>query len=254
MIKPLFFFDNVLDRGELSASSTATGYDVLNVTDWRPYTRWRPDTMSAYIHADCGSAQPADSLFIAGHSLWSSGVTVTVLAGATSVIGAATTLATVVPDSDRALMAKFNSVSARHWFVLFEGGGSPELIPEMGIVAVGAAFEGERGLQYGFDPFGRDLKGSFNTAVEGDPLGRVLDYEQFKESLQFNLITVDWLRDSFIPAWNTHLKLKPWGFCPDPDNNPGECFLVGTTGGFKAAPRTPALVDLSFEVMGKFEG
>jgi hypothetical protein len=256
MTPPILFFDNVLARGQLFASSTAALFNVLNVIDWRTYTRWQPATMDAYIRVDCGTAQPADSLFIAGHNLHTMGTHfVRVRAGTTSSLGSSTLVAEFdVSDlsADAPFAIRFNNTSSRYWFVQFIGDGlNPDLTPHFGIIALGVAFVMPVGLVYGFDPFGRDIKGANNTAVEGDPLGSVINYEAFEESLGFNLTPISFMEDSFIPAWNRHLKLKPFGFWPNPAKV--DAFVVRTKGGFKAPPRTATLCDLTFDVAGKFE-
>ena len=39
--KPILLFDNVFEDGTPTATDTASGYDVLNLIDWRNYTYWK---------------------------------------------------------------------------------------------------------------------------------------------------------------------------------------------------------------------
>lgn len=42
---PRIYHDNRLDDGTPAASTTDTGYDVLNLLDWRPFTKWQPTAL-----------------------------------------------------------------------------------------------------------------------------------------------------------------------------------------------------------------
>ena len=52
---PKIFHDNRLDGGTPVASTTATGFDVLNLRDFRPYTEWQPTALPATVTADAAS-------------------------------------------------------------------------------------------------------------------------------------------------------------------------------------------------------
>ncbi len=55
MALPKIFHDNRFDDGTPVASTTAAGYDVLNLLDWRPYTKWQPTALPATITGDAAS-------------------------------------------------------------------------------------------------------------------------------------------------------------------------------------------------------
>jgi hypothetical protein len=67
--KPKFLYDNRLDDADPVASSTASGYSVFNIRDWRPYTSWRPASMPATVTVQSPYMQPADYAFVYGHDL-----------------------------------------------------------------------------------------------------------------------------------------------------------------------------------------
>ena len=52
---PKIFHDNRFDDGTPVASTTAAGFDVLNLLDWRPYTEWQPTALPATVTADSAS-------------------------------------------------------------------------------------------------------------------------------------------------------------------------------------------------------
>ena len=78
MQNPKIFHDNRLADGTPVASSTASGYNVLNLRDFRPYTWWKPDAMPATVTVDSGKPMQADSVFLCGHDLGTQGTVVEV--------------------------------------------------------------------------------------------------------------------------------------------------------------------------------
>ena len=72
----LILYDNILGNTVLTASSTASEYDVDNLKDWKVYTQWKPNTTGSHtITVDCGSAKAANAMGIIGHNLYSTGST-----------------------------------------------------------------------------------------------------------------------------------------------------------------------------------
>lgn len=55
MSLPRFYHDNRFDGGTPAASTTAAGFDVLNLLDWRPYTKWQPTALPATVTGDAAS-------------------------------------------------------------------------------------------------------------------------------------------------------------------------------------------------------
>lgn len=52
MSYPKILHDNRFDDGDPVASTTAAGYDVRHVRDWRPYTRWKPSATPSLVQVD----------------------------------------------------------------------------------------------------------------------------------------------------------------------------------------------------------
>lgn len=71
MSNPKILYDNRLSDATPTASSTASGYSVLNLRDWRPYTWWAPASLPATVTVDCGVAREADYALLYGHDLHS---------------------------------------------------------------------------------------------------------------------------------------------------------------------------------------
>ena len=72
----------------------------------------------------------------------------------------------------------------------------------------------------------------------GQPLGRAIDYEQWTQDIALRNVSWSWARNSFLPAWRSNLRGKPFGFVWDSDSYPGDVVLA-TTGGELHIPHRP---------------
>lgn len=254
---PAFYFDSRFLDGMLAASSTENGYHAQNVTDFRPYTFWKPDpaqTTSVYSLTVTGlpsGLQSANYLLIYGHTLGSvGGTTVEVLSGDDAGSLAPVAGASVVVTDDKPVLLPINAVPKAAWQVRFTKNDPGDEPAETAIVALGNALEIPAGIREGFDPIGRDLEGRTNISVIGNPIGKIIDYQSWKQSLTFELLQWDWVRDTFLPAWQSHLKGTPFVFAWDPEDYPNELFLVNAGDSFTTPHRAGMITDLTVQVMG----
>ncbi len=256
MAKPTLFFDNLLaDVGAtVTASSTAAGYAVQNLYDWRSYTWWRPSAMPANVTIDCGADRQADYALVHTHNLGAlmSVETINVQIRASTDNFAASddliaTLTPLVEGDDAPLLAVFSTPQTyRYWRLVFVGA----VAPSIAIAAIGQLFELPAYLSQGFDPLGRTLEGQGNINEKGQPLGRSVQFESWTQPIMLERIARSWLTGQWLPAWRSHLRGQPFVFGWDHELAPTELTLV-TAGVRFAAPHYPGgLVDLSFDVSG----
>jgi hypothetical protein len=246
MSNPKILYDNALDDGTPAASTTATGFDVLNLRDWRPYTRWKPTAIPATVTVDRGSAQACDYGLLWGHNLYTTGCTAE-LRGSTDNFSASDVLVdSITPTSDDPILLQFGAVSYRYWRWRFTTGTAPTIA----IAAMGTALEMPVGLDFGFDPVGRMPMGAVNTSESGHPLGTVTRFEEWSETLTFDFVTWAWLRATWLPAWEAHLRDKPFVLAWEPTSYDTELRLVTRKGGFKAPHQPGSYGKLSFDVVG----
>lgn len=244
--KPLVLYDNRLADGALTASSTASGdFAAANLIDWRPYTWWRPDALPATVTVDCGSARAADYCAVYGHDLGTQGATLEVRYSSDDFAADDNLAATITPGDDTPFVLSFGSQSARYWRVRISGGAA-----SLAIVSVGERLTLPRRLRAGFDPTARAPQGKFNRSMKGHPLGSVIDYEEWSETLRLRSVSWDWIRDSWQPAWQAHLKHQPWLFAWDPEDHASELYLVGSTRGYKTPITTGQFADFEMQVSG----
>ena len=242
-------YDNRLTDAIPVASTTETGFAVANLTDWRPYTQWKPTALPATITVDCGAAKSADYALVWGHDLGTQGA-VAEIRGSTDNFAASDVLvASDTPADDAPIALYFTAASFRYWRLTVTG----STVPTIGIAAIGARLDLPRAFQSGFDPVGREPMGPFNRSVTGQPLGRALEFEEWSETVTVPLVAWDWLRSTWIPAWSAHLAATPFALDWDAAGHPAEIRLVAAKGGFTAPHRPGAIADLAFDVFGAIE-
>lgn len=244
---PIALFDNRLADAVPLASSTAAGFAALNLIDFRAYTFWKPAAMPAWVTVNCGVNKNIDSIAILGHDLATQGCTVEVRSSTDNFAASDVLQWTDTPVFDEPLLLAGNTVGGmRYWRLRVTGPSAPTIA----IAVFGERLTFPRRLVQGFDPIGRESVGDTNVSEKGHPLGRDVQFETWKASLDFRRIDGAWLRSTFLPAWQAHLRGKPWIFSWDPDDHPDEARLVMCGDAFKAASMEGTTTGLTFDVSG----
>lgn len=244
---PKFLHDNRLDDATPVASTTATGYSVLNLRDFRPYTFFKPTALPATITVDCATPKSVDYWAVYGHDLFTQGCTIELRGSTDNFAASDVLLDTFTPTNNKAFIRYITAVSYRYWRLRIAGGAT---MPALAIAALGVALDVPQYLSEGFDPMGRKVVGISNRSMDGHPLGRTIKFEQWEETLRFQHLTWSWLRASFETAWNAHLRDDPFLFHWNPNGNPAEIYLVMIKDAFKSPHRSGALCDLTLDVAG----
>lgn len=247
MAQPKILYENRFKDATPVASTTATGYDVLNLRDFRPYTWWKATALPATVTVNCGSAKAADYAVVWGHDLYSNACTVEIRGSTDNFSASDVLVATRTPTSDSPFVMLFNSVSYQYWRIKITGAAG---IPTIAIAAVGARLDVPSYLDEGFDPVGREAMGQFNRSEKGHPLGKLVQFEEWRASMKFPVVTWTWLRASFDPAWRAWLRSAPFVFAWDTDNYAAELFLVQAEDKFETPHHAGGYADLQIEVFG----
>lgn len=246
MTGPLALYESRLNDAAPVASSTAAGFDVLNLRDLRDFTFWKPTANPATVTVDCGSSKLADYLAVYGHNLGSTGCTIEVRRS-TDNFGASDVLVdTHTPTDDKPILRLFTPVSSRYWRIRTLTG----TVPTLAIALLGNRLEIPAGVMEGFDPLGRAVKATQNRSVKGRALGKVLDYRQWQESLKFELVTWAWVRATWQPAAEASLEVQPWLFSWNPDTYPKETYHVELDGSWSTPHKSGTYCDLQVPVTG----
>jgi len=242
---PKCLYENRLDDGTPAASTTAAGYSVLNLRDWRAYTWWKPTALPATVTVDCGSAKAADYWAVYGHDLATQGCTIE-LRGSTDNFSASNVLVdTVTPSTDAAFVRHFASATYRYWRLRITGAAT---MPSLAIASVGVAMDIPAYLSEGFDPLGRTPQGALNRSELGHALGRTVEWEEWEQTLNFSTLTWSWARTTWEAAWEAHLRDDPFIFQWDPSGHAAEVYLVAVDGGFRTPHKAGSYCDLTFKV------
>jgi len=242
---PKLLHDNRLEDATPVASTTATGFAVINLTDFRPYTWWKPSSVPATVTVDCATAKAVDYWGLAGHNLFT--VTGSVqLRGSTDNFSASDVLVdSVTPGSDAAFMRYITSTSYRYWRLTFTGA-----VPTVAIALLGAALTFPRGIQIGFDPIGRKTEAVYNISSKGYPLGSVVNFESYEFDIDMRYLLATWVRTTFKAAWEAHLNSTPFVFAWDPTDHIAELYLVWAKSGFKTPHQPESYADLNLKLEG----
>ena len=154
-------------------------------------------------------------------------------------------------DQNQPLYLPFASASFRYWrlrFVQLTG----SVMPQIAIAAIGQALDADQYISAPFDPRGAELVGQFNRSQKGNPLGSVIDFESYARTIEFEDVSWAWYRDSFRPAWDAHLRHKPFAFSWDPTDHAGEIVLVtATPAGHDIPHRAGGYATLRLPVIGR---
>lgn len=245
MTWPIFLQDNRFADAIPVASSTGSG-SAANVGDLRSYTYWSPSVLPAALTVDCGTPRAVDAFAVFGHDLGSSGCTVE-LHGSTDNFGVSDVLvATMTPASDKPFLMTFASASYRYWRIDVTGGA---VMPTLAIACAGAGLYMPSGVAAGFDPTGRSVNGTASVNDNGQPLGRIINWQSRQQTMNFR-VTTAWLRSTFEPAWDAGLKGSPVLLAWDNVNYPDEVLYVALGDKFSAPHEAGPNLTLTFDVMG----
>lgn len=249
---PKLLFDNRFSDAAPVASDTAAGnYAAANVNDARSYTWWKGLAMPCYLRVHNAALKPVDYALILGHDMFTQGATLEVRGSTDNFVTSNVLIATVTPTSNDPFLVEFAAATYLDLEFNFTGPTNPSIA----MALLGSAFVMPKFISSGFDPIGRSVIGQANANEEGNPLGKIINFEARQQSLQFANVTYAWLRATWLPAWNSYLRASPFILAWDSVNYPAElAYLTMDDGsgnaGFSSPHKPGGLVDLSFNVYG----
>ena len=227
---PLILADNRLLDAVPTATDTAAGYSVSNITDLRPFTWWQAASLGTkYITVNCGSAKSADSIGIIGHNFFTASATVSVESSAN---GADWTerLAGFTPATDKAVLKTFTTASAQYWRIKIV---TAAIAARMAVCILGARMDFPRYLSGNFDPCPEKLNAIAARSKAGHMIGATLKNVSTEIDVDFRGITTAWFEDIFRPTWENHLRqVKPFFWAWDITNHATEVYFVCIPGDF----------------------
>lgn len=226
MSNPIILYESRFMDGTPIASSTRTGFSVLNINDYRKYTLHKFDASGINNYTiNCSTSKSADTIGIVGHNWGTITSTVNIKVSADGT--AWTTKHSFSPSDDHALIQVFTSTAAQWWRVEVECSTASTVTAEAGVILLGSKFTFEKGMPYGsgYDPRPESINAEQTYSKAGNLLGSIINYHSIELNAQFEYLSDTWIRNTFLPVWSTHLKqLKPFFWAWDITNYTTDVF------------------------------
>lgn len=168
-----FFYETMLGSAgsTLSASSTASGYDVKNIYNMLEGNFWKaasvvPPATITY-DAGAGNTKTADYIAVIGHNLFTAGASFYIEYSDNNVDW--TTAWSTTPTSNKVFLGEFSGAGAhRYWRIrLFKSPDNFTEAPYMAICIWGNRTELEHATPVSFDPNQEEVKANVNVSDTG---------------------------------------------------------------------------------------
>jgi hypothetical protein len=214
-------YESGIQSAALTASSGSATVAALNtVSTWE---RWAPEAGGTQtVTATFAGARSIDYVGLASYDL--AGATVAVQYSPDLVSGF-TTLVTVLPGADGALMRLFNAVSARRVRLSITRTAAVSL----GVWFMGSRLDLERPFYGGFKPPTLNRQTAYDNEIStaGQMLGRNINSQGIAAAVSLNNLSSDWYRTYFDP-FVQHARRKPFFMLWNPQLYPDECIYGAT--------------------------
>jgi len=211
-LNPIILSDNRFADNIPTATDTASGYDVRNIADLRPYTFWQALSFGTkYLTVASQGAGAADTLGIIGHNLYSSSALVSVESSPDNATWTER-LAPFTPSSNRAFLKTFTLTSAAYWRVKIV---TASVAPMVGVVMLGSRLQFPYPPDAQFDPVNQGIVAEIENSVTGNPLGSVVSYFPHSVTPTFSNLQRTWVWNYFKPFWDSYaryLKMLFWAW------------------------------------------
>jgi hypothetical protein len=231
MAVPFILYANLADAtgAVLTASSTATGYDVNNLKDRNPATFWKSTGgATEWIKIDMGAASSRyiDAIGITSHNLFTQTISGITLEWSTddvtySSVGVFSfSQAPMDLRGDRTwLQGGTNSVAGtpRYWRITFS---SCDAAIQIACLCAGEKLAFTEYMDQGFDPDSISLANRFHQSRGGQYVGGVVEYAKQHIELKFGpagLSTTAFFDTYGTPSWDDFIRTtwargKPFWF------------------------------------------
>jgi hypothetical protein len=224
-MNPFILYNNILRTATVAADSTADGFDVANLYDWKGYTLWRSgSTATQYITITTGSAVTADVLAIYNHNLHTVGATITLQAYDITEPSDWADLADITPANDKIIVLTFTQESNTQFRLKIENATAA---PEIGEMILCDKLELPFGPDAPYIPADIGIEAQAEISVKGHPLGVNVEYYPVEINPVFtNKFTRAFYEGDF---WNFVLharQLLPFVYAWDFTNCPAHVYYV----------------------------
>ena len=219
MALPFILYANLADAtgATLTASSTASGYDVNNLKDRNPATFWKSTgSATEWIKVDLGAASSryVDAIGITGHNLWTqtvSGVTIEwstddVTYSSVGVFSFSQAPMDLMGDRTY-LQGGSNSVAGtpRYWRFTFTSCDGPI---QIACLCAGEKLELPEYMDHGFDIDALTLSSRWHQSRGGLYVGGVVEHVKQHIDLKFGpaALARTWFETTGTPSWDDFIR------------------------------------------------
>lgn len=205
----------------ISGVVTAGGTDGNLASNDYTFQKWACGALPSNWTLVAAANVDVDTIFLAAHNLGTTGSTVLVQTAST-LGGAFTTRATIVPTDDTAIAVMINNAgtpySIREIRIQVTGASAAA---QIGIIRAGVALQMTQPVFAGVRPIGlsRAVETRHAISETGQWLGRTIQRQASQTDMNWTHLTAAWYRSDFQPFALT-LPQKPFGLIQNPDRMP----------------------------------
>lgn len=208
--------------GTITASSEAGGYPASDADHEMTYNFWKPLSLPATWELDAGSAETANYIGIAAHTLGDSVTTVYAeYWNGTAWVEIDSTL----PGDNSPIMFIFADLTRQKYRIRLTG----SVIPKIGVIYIGKTLDMQRGLSGG-NPhitLSRVTRITNSSSETGQFLGRTTIPMGSTAGWSWTALDPAWYRANFDP-FVSHARSKPYFIAWRPVDYPNEIGYVWT--------------------------
>ena len=229
VVQPLtharIMYHNLVPDSTVTGTTQVAGFEADAVKSYSTYDRWLPESVPATLTIDLGSTKDVDYIFIASHSLGSSGAAIIPEASPDSVTWTAVA-AERIPGDNNAIAFLFDEISVRYLRIRIT---SSLTVPRIGVVMAGVALAMQRPIYGGHSPItlSRQTEIRPTKSEGGQWLGRSVVRKGFSANYSWRHLTADWYREFFDP-FVKQARFQPFGIAWRPETYPEEVAYVWT--------------------------
>lgn len=220
-------YDNFVPGTTVTGSSQVLGFPPDAITRQTTWERWQPlTTVNQDLIIEAGTAQDANYIGIAAHTLGSAGAVVEFAYSADGV--SYTTIQSVTPADNLPMMVIFSEASAAFWRVRVVSAASA---PTIGVVYIGKTLDMQRPIYGGHSPINlsRQTIVRPTESEKGQWLGRSVIRRGLQTSYKWNNLSAAWYRENFDPFVSA-ARFAPFFIAWRPGDYPDEIAYGWTSG------------------------
>ena len=222
---PLIGYENLVTSANVSSTTAATGFPVINLANPSTNLRWIGETSSPeadeYITLEINTAELVDYVAIARHNFATAQIAVSIEAlDEGSPESWTEIVADVIPPNDGPLMFRFTPQAVTSIRIRMQPGSAA---PTAAVVYTGALLVLQRRIYVGHTPItdGRKSKVTNAKSESGNFLGRIVLNEMTETAVDMTNLTPAWYR-SYMRPFVLASKESPFFFAWRPDAYPNE--------------------------------